>query len=529
MLGFGITVAGSRVRSRNAPVLRSATRDLIARMDPPPGPERTGQIDRLIGTLIDGGIWSRLDTLLLLAAHSARAALLNWTGSRDAGIGGGAPVFVADRGYWCDGFDDWIDTGMVPTTARAFQRNSAMFGGWTRKDGRNPVSPIGAITGSALLINPRNASNGSVGRLNGTASVNGGTVDTGYGFTVIDRNSSTRLRHFVNGKLAGTTNSASSTAPTSATIGMGLTNDLFSEGQFCAFVAGDTLSDAQHLTLAGAITTYLRDIGMAPVPAVVSRTLSPVQAIALPDGSAPIATGSGMAISGITRDAAGRWYLANGRSGRHPLLFTRMSADLSVIEQEFDLTRLALSADYAGSCQCIGCDPTTGRIWFLLKQAGSSGDRSFLGAFDPATNALAGAPVQVQAGDNGLAYDGRRDGFWVVRDQNELVLYDRQGRARSGAIELPANSDHVAVVDGAQGAYAAGDIVVTCGANGVAGSVVRLRTLDYGGPTASGVDILSGADSIEGVHIGDGKLWIANDAATTAGGGARNQILIYSA
>lgn len=527
MLGFALNIAGIRPRRRAAPSWRGPTRDLIARMDPPPSFERTAQIDRLIGALIDADIWSRLDTLLLLAAHGPKVALLNWTGRRDAAIGGGAPVFVADRGYWCDGLDDWIDTALVPVSATQFQRNTAMIGAWVRKDARNPAAPIGTITGGSLLINPRNTGNASTGRLNGSTLVGGGTVDSGYGFTAVDRSSSSRLRQIINGRVAGTTNSASSTAPASATVGMGLTNDIYAEGQFCAFVAGGTLSDAQHQTLAGALATYMRDVGVAPLPAVTSRTLAPVQATALPDGSAPIAMGSGMAVSGVTRDLAGRWYLGNGRPARTTLLFTRMKPDLSAIDEEFDLTRLGLSADFAGSVQGMTCDRTTGRIWFLLKQAGSGGDKTYLASFDPAAGALSGTPIQVLPGDNGIAYDARRDGFWIVRDQNELVLYDRQGRPRTGAIELPANSDHGFVVESAQGDHAVGDLLISFGTNGANGSVLRLRSGDYGGPNQIGIDVLTGADSIEGVHILGDSLLVANDGATNSGNPARNRLLSY--
>lgn len=527
MLGFAINIAGVRGRRRAAPSWRAPTRDLIARMDPPPSPERTAQIDRLIGTLIDADIWGQLDTLLLLAAHGPKAALLNWTGRRDGAIGGGAPVFVADRGYWCDGLDDWIDTALVPLSATQFQRNAAMIGAWVRKDARNPLAPIGTITGSTLLINPRNVSHASTGRLNGSTLVSGGTVDSGYGFTAVDRSSSTRLRQIINGRVAGTTNSAASTTPASATVGMGLTNDSYTEGQFCAFAAGGTLSDAQHQTLAAALATYMRDVGVAPLPAVASRTLSLAQATALPDGSTPIAVGSGMAVTGVTRDLAGRWYLGNGRATRGTLLFTRMKPDLSAIDEEFDLNRLGLSTDFAGSVQGMTCDRTTGRIWFLLKQAGSSGDRTYLASFDPAGGALAGTPIQVLPGDNGIAYDARRDGFWIVRDSNELVLYDRQGRPRTGAIELPANSDHAFVVESTQGDYAAGDLLVSFGANGVNGSLLRLRTGDYGGPNQVAIDVLSGADSVEGVHIHGNSLWIGNDGATNSANPARNRLLSY--
>lgn len=72
-----------------------------------------------------------------------------------------------------------------------------------------------------------------------------------------------------------------------------------------------------------------------------------------------------MAITGLTRDLAGRWYVGNGRTTRHLLLFSRMSPDLTTIESEFTLTRLGLSADMGGSCQGMTRDrPTAACGWW---------------------------------------------------------------------------------------------------------------------------------------------------------------------
>jgi hypothetical protein len=103
---------------------------LLARMAIPPGLARADAIDRLISDLIAAGVWKRLDTLLVLAAHEAQVALLNWKGADfPASVGGGAPVFVPDRNFFCDGFDDWIDTHDDPLAAALLAHERRLLGG----------------------------------------------------------------------------------------------------------------------------------------------------------------------------------------------------------------------------------------------------------------------------------------------------------------------------------------------------------------------------------------------------------------
>lgn len=121
---------------------------------------------------------------------------------------------------------------------------------------------------------------------------------------------------------------------------------------------------------------------------MVETTRAVTEWSTLPDGSAPIATERGMAVTGLARDLAGRWYVGNGRTTRHPLLFTRLSPDRAMIEAEFDLTRLGLSADMAGSCQGITLDRSDGHLWMLVKLSGPDGGASHLVRFDPVSETV---------------------------------------------------------------------------------------------------------------------------------------------
>jgi hypothetical protein len=59
------------------PVNAEATA-LIARMTIAPNARRKRAIDTLIGALKTAGVWTKLDTFYVMAAHDAASARLNW-------------------------------------------------------------------------------------------------------------------------------------------------------------------------------------------------------------------------------------------------------------------------------------------------------------------------------------------------------------------------------------------------------------------------------------------------------------------
>ncbi|MBB5699326.1 hypothetical protein [Sphingomonas yantingensis] len=340
-----------------------------------------------------------------------------------------------------DGHDDWIDTGFTPAAGVQFQQSSAMLGIWARKADRNAVAPVGTVTGTSVSLNPRGATDANAGRLNGSAVTSGGSVASGYGFTAIDRSGAAVVRQFIGGVQKGENGNAPAAARSTARVGIGRANGVAADGQYCAFVAGGSLSAAQHGVLHDALQGYMDALGVMPLPVAVAKARSAAAWTSLPDGSAPIVAGRGMAVTGLTRDLAGRWYVGNGRTTRHPLLFSRMSPDLAAIEAEFDLTRLGLSVDMAGSCQGMTLDRSDGSLWIVVKLSGASGSDSHLLHFDPATDTMAAPPVLLSAGTNGVAWDPHADCLWMLRDSSELVACDRSGAILSASTPMPANSD----------------------------------------------------------------------------------------
>ncbi len=151
------------------------------------------------------------------------------------------------------------------------------------------------------------------------------------------------------------------------------------------------------------------------------------QANALPDCSAPVTATRGMATTGLTRDLVGRWYVGNGRTMRHPLLFSRLSLDLSAIEVEFDLPRLGIAPEIAGSCQGMTLD-RSGRHDLDVGQAvGGRWTRYPPAPFRPMSGALLQAPLRVDPNDNGIAHDPFSNLLCIVRDTGQKLTYDKGG------------------------------------------------------------------------------------------------------
>ncbi|PAX06340.1 hypothetical protein [Sphingomonas lenta] len=121
---------------------------------------RRGHADALVRALVAAGVWDKLESLHVPAAHSRQAALIDWTGRRGpATVGGGAPVFVPDRGVYCDGADDWVDLGFAPADGVRFQQSSATVAMWARNASpAQGVSGFGLAGSTAVGLNPRGAS-----------------------------------------------------------------------------------------------------------------------------------------------------------------------------------------------------------------------------------------------------------------------------------------------------------------------------------------------------------------------------------
>ncbi|HYE43312.1 MAG TPA: hypothetical protein VEA15_07940 [Caulobacteraceae bacterium] len=106
-LGLGLPAGAGAVRDPDAAAIMAA-------MAVPPGEVRAGQVDRLVTALKGCGVWQKLDSLFVFAAHHEQAARIDWKQPARVAVAHGDPVFEPDRGWAFDGVDDYLATGFVP-------------------------------------------------------------------------------------------------------------------------------------------------------------------------------------------------------------------------------------------------------------------------------------------------------------------------------------------------------------------------------------------------------------------------------
>ena len=101
---------------------------LLSRMSTTPDITRRNIINDLIKGLKDDGIWNLLDVLVINAAHSAQAGILNWINSSHTSTLVNAPTFTLNQGFTGNGSTSYIDTEYNPSTeAVNFTQNNAIF------------------------------------------------------------------------------------------------------------------------------------------------------------------------------------------------------------------------------------------------------------------------------------------------------------------------------------------------------------------------------------------------------------------
>lgn len=127
--------------------LNPATVALLAAMVVQPSTPEIIAINEMIVSLIDTGIFAKLDYLHVYAQETSQAALLNWVAPSDfTGSLVNAPTFTSDRGFAGDGLTSYIDTNFNPSADGVnFTLNKAAHGVYVRTDpGVGAYAEIGA-------------------------------------------------------------------------------------------------------------------------------------------------------------------------------------------------------------------------------------------------------------------------------------------------------------------------------------------------------------------------------------------------
>ena len=234
-------------------------------MSSAPNDTRKGHIDTLVGALKTAGVWTKMDAFVVLAAHDAQAASLNWVDASNYDVSlVAAPTFAADRGYTGNGSSSYISTQFNAATAVSpkFVQNSAHYMFWSRTTTGSSNVDMG-VTNAAISC--RNATDLFPHRVNtGTGYTIAGNTD-GSGCFITSRTGALTANNF--GQRNGVTGTSSGGAVSNAVnnevvrvLGRAGTVS-FSARQCAAYSIGSGLTEAEGAALYTALQTYMTAVG----------------------------------------------------------------------------------------------------------------------------------------------------------------------------------------------------------------------------------------------------------------------------
>lgn len=525
MFHFGF----DHVPDGGGPLFRPEAMALFARMSVPPSGARRVLIGGLVAGLVASGIWAKLDVFQMFAAHDAQAARLNWKGaSFGASVTAGAPLFIADRGYYCDGIDDCLSTGWAPSAGVAYQQNDCCLGGWVLEGGQRINAPMGSGTAAAVLLSPRSGSDKIVARLNSSASTTStSSVATGYGMTIACRTGASAVTLWRNGAQVDGTFTTASATRSSIGIDFGRSNSVFVEQQALCWFAGAALSGAEQAILYALLSAYFAALGVAPLD-VATGSVGFAARQVLPDGANPQLAGRGLpgcglAVDGVDGSLWVGWSLGTMSANAG---LAHLSADGASLIAEYSTVALGAAAGIAvpaaSGTQGVAYDGRDDTLWWV--SVDSVNGQCWLCHAD----LVLGAPVLLSCtllpnADqiNSVTVDSKRGQLILLNEESGRFDWYNVNTSGVASLATPArfgtnpggNSDHVHYV------AALDRVLVSGGPNGGDGYVHEFALAEhYGGMWLRRNITLTGADAVEGVSYDatTGMLRIANDGYTHA-------------
>jgi len=498
---------------------------LFARMSTAPNSTRKSTINTLVTSLKTEGIWDKLDTLYIIAAHDAQAARLNWMGNDSYNLTtSGSPVFVADRGYYIPGTPSYLNWNWAPTNGVNYTQNDATFGIWTRRDIITTSSAAGSgNSGSQSLIVARSTSDVLRYRINQNTTSNAGTVSDGFGLISISRTAANTTQAYKNGAASGSAGAISSTALSSDPMNFGRVAGSYTQNQFQAGFTGASLSSTEQTALYNALNTYMTTVGVAPIVTVAasSATYATSSVAVFPDGASNATSGKGWTSTGLAYDSTdGTWWVGNhGKqlpaSPTYASSVVHLSADFTTIISEITISSLG---ETPASVQGVAYDTSDNTLWVVNKDPGVGSEvyhiskaGSLLGTFS------------VPEGTNAIAYDSTRDQLIISNDSTNTITWRSKGDLSAASLSLSAPADQLGYDEDT-------DMILATVGSGSDGLVrfYDVATADYSGePRIAETATLTGADAIEGVVLLNDVLYVTNDAYYHSGSPTLNRMLVY--
>lgn len=267
---FGLPRFHRALARRSAP-LDPDSAALLARMTVQPSAARAGHIDAAVVALKGAGLWAKIATLHLHAAHDAQAGALNWKGDGFSATPVGGPAFVPTRpdgsgsvvpaGYQGNGATSYLDLGAglaaVPGIATADHGQLV----WTLTDSNANQRDAGTAGSASNFIISRSVT--SLNCRSAATTASQAVVADSLGLTGYLRGSPTSVDLHKNGAVVA------SIASTAASFGTGnvtvlQSNNSYSTRLVAVHVLSRYLTPAEGAQLYAILLAYLRALGAVP-------------------------------------------------------------------------------------------------------------------------------------------------------------------------------------------------------------------------------------------------------------------------
>ncbi|WP_417310548.1 hypothetical protein [Devosia sp.] len=258
MIGLGVSLARNVRPGGGLPPQASA---LFARFSAAPDPARQQAIGALIEALVDGGVWSKLDALYVLAAHDGQAALRNWVADQYNLSEVAAPDFLADRGYSGDGATSYLSCNTAGGLDR-FTRNDCHMGIWSLSNLLNAGSASQECGNTNCTIVKSSGSGGTVVVRPNTASGIGSAPSAHFpGLIGWSRFDTSNWELFAHGLSVGARTDASAALEDTDFWVCGRADGNFGVNRIAACHFGAALNAMEWSVMHAALSSYLDAMG----------------------------------------------------------------------------------------------------------------------------------------------------------------------------------------------------------------------------------------------------------------------------
>jgi hypothetical protein len=240
-----------------------ATDRIAAAFTTPPSAGRKTLIQNCVTSLMQGGVWDKLDALYAFAAADSQAAKINWKAPGTFNCTEvNAPAFAADLGF-TGGAGKYLDSGFNPSSAPTpkYVLNDATVFGWSLSSAGQTPAMLGTVASAVIAIYPKELGTGNVFVRINCGNINTAVTTTALGLTAATRTGATATAVYRDGASIHT--SATASTGTGAVVITFLHSDgAYWLGQMAAAGIGGGLNSTEQLALYNALRTYLTGVGV---------------------------------------------------------------------------------------------------------------------------------------------------------------------------------------------------------------------------------------------------------------------------